>query len=785
MKYCSIFCLLVLSFSATLILADPPSSFDLRNVSGYDYVTSVKSQSGGTCWTHGAFAAMEGNMLMTGAWSSAGEYGEPNLAEYHLDWWCGFNTHNNDDLDPPDGAGLIPHEGGDYRVTSAYLSRGEGAVRDVDAQSFDDPPSRDEPEYHYFYARDIEWYTVGDNLDNINLIKEKIMSEGVMGTCLCSSGSFMTGTNHYQPPSDPTDPNHAVAIVGWDDNHYTQAPQRGAWLIKNSWGAYWGESGYFWISYYDKHCGVHPEMGAISFQNVEPMQYDNVYYHDYHGWRHTMSFVDEVFNVFTADDNETLEAVSFFTAADNVSYTVTIYDRYEGYQLKDAITTQSGVIDYTGFHTIDLDSPVLLDSGKTFYIYISLSEGGWPMDKTSDVPVLLGASYRTIVESTAKPGESYYKLDGNWYDLNGYDHTANFCIKGLANPRSKPLGMECTTPIPDFQPSNTPLGITIEITDADETFVNETGIMYYRLDDGAFHMYPLTHVGGTIYTALLPGFSCGDTPEFYFSAEGTGGSTVYEPCNAPSVCHTMEIGSFTMAMEDNFETDQGWSTTGNASAGQWELGVPVGGGDRGDPPVDFDGSGSCYLTENTDGDSDVDNGAAYLETPILDLTGLDVKVHYALWYSNNSSGSPNADVFRVYITNDLGFNYVLVDTVGPVTIDRWFEYEFYVSDFVAPTDEIRIRFEVSDIGGASVVEAGLDDFYIYQFECGAVRGDANSDGEINVGDAIFIVNYVFRGGAAPDPITAGDANCDDDCNIGDAVYLINYIFNSGEAPGCN
>jgi hypothetical protein len=63
-------------------------------------------------------------------------------------------------------------------------------------------------------------------------------------------------------------------------------------------------------------------------------------------------------------------------------------------------------------------------------------------------------------------------------------------------------------------------------------------------------------------------------------------------------------------------------------------------------------------------------------------------------------------------------------------------------------------------------------------------GDANGDGDVNIGDAVFLINHVFSGGPAPDPVEAGDANCDGSVNIADAVFLINYVFKGGPEPSC-
>jgi hypothetical protein len=61
-------------------------------------------------------------------------------------------------------------------------------------------------------------------------------------------------------------------------------------------------------------------------------------------------------------------------------------------------------------------------------------------------------------------------------------------------------------------------------------------------------------------------------------------------------------------------------------------------------------------------------------------------------------------------------------------------------------------------------------------------GDANADEEINIGDAVYLISYLFSGGPAPDPMGRGDVTCDGLVDIGDVVFLLNYLFGNGPEP---
>ena len=69
-------------------------------------------------------------------------------------------------------------------------------------------------------------------------------------------------------------------------------------------------------------------------------------------------------------------------------------------------------------------------------------------------------------------------------------------------------------------------------------------------------------------------------------------------------------------------------------------------------------------------------------------------------------------------------------------------------------------------------------------DCQGICGDANGDGDVNISDAIWLINYVFMGGQPPPPVLAcGDANGDGAAADSDVIWIINYVFVGGDPPG--
>ena len=343
----------------------------------------------------------------------------------------------------------------------------------------------------------------------------------------------------------------------------------------------------------------------------------------------------------------------------------------------------------------------------------------------------------------------------------------------LGNPNlsmgaPEPLRISFPDGLPETIGPGAPTAIQVQIADGTETYVPGTGALHYRYDGGAFLTAGLTSLGGTLYQATLPAADCGDTPEYYFSAQGSLGAVVLSPANAPAGVHTTLVGTFTTVVEYDFEGDDdlGW-TVGDegddATAGIWNRMDPEGTAaqpeDDHTPPPGV----KCWVTDGYYGGSlgarDVDDGKTTLLSPVFDLSGLsDATISYYRWYSNDTGAAPNADVFVVDISNNGGATWQNAETVGPSgpgTSGGWIYHEFPVADFVTPTGQVKLRFVASDEDAGSLVEAALDDFKIVALEC--TPSETCSDGIQNQGE-----ERIDCGGPNCDPCECtSDGACDD------------------------
>ncbi len=319
----------------------------------------------------------------------------------------------------------------------------------------------------------------------------------------------------------------------------------------------------------------------------------------------------------------------------------------------------------------------------------------------------------------------YLVLDDDDGNLeNGTPHyreiAAGFGAHNMDAPPVALLGFSYPDGRPTSLTPDEPTTFEVRIEELSAGLDPDSPSIHVAIDGGPYESTTLRSLGGSIYEAAIPAVECGTAAAYYLSAETDQGDLVTDPSDAPDVAFAAAAGLFEV-LTDDFETDKGWSVVNeNLADGAWQRGVPVGGGERGDPPTDYDGSGQCYLTANRAGNSDVDDGTTHLISPRIDLSTGDAVISYARWYSNNFGNAPNQDIFTVAVSNNDGNSWTTAEIVGPTGEEAgggWYTHSFQVSEFVAPTDQVRVRFTASDLGEGSVVEAGVDKFAVEQFIC--------------------------------------------------------------------
>ena len=314
------------------------------------------------------------------------------------------------------------------------------------------------------------------------------------------------------------------------------------------------------------------------------------------------------------------------------------------------------------------------------------------------------------------------------------------------------LFLELPNGFPDVVNPAGGTSIQLEVADGSAAVASGSGLLYVDTGNG-FEAFPLVENSATSFTAITPPVTCGEEAEFYFSLDAKSGETFTLPAGAPDNNFRALGGtSVKETFSDSFEADLGWTVSGDATDGQWEWAIPNN-GDRGDPSIDVDpdGAGFCLVTDNDNipnTNTDVDGGTTIITSPLIDASTENVDdivfISYSRWYSNDFGDAPFSDVFVVEISNDAGASWVELETVGPTGPEvsgGWFFKRFRVNDFLEPTNEFQIRFNASDLGDGSIVEAAVDAVQIETLTCAAdlLLGDANGDGVFNNGDIASFV----------------------------------------------
>lgn len=418
-----------------------PSAYDSRNVNGVCCITPIRNQNPyGTCWAFSAIACIEANLIKKGYADT-----DIDLSERHLVYFSNHSVPDelgNSGRDESYYAGTsnIYDRGGNTWLAYRALAAWRGAVTEEFCPYTGIPTEPDTAAagvYDNDYAHLTGYYRIA--YEDVTTIKRAIMEYGAVSGSYYADSFFLNASTAAYYCNVSCGQNHGIAIVGWDDsyrkeNFKNQPSSDGAWLVKNSWGTYFGNQGYFWLSYEDQSisdemCAYEAELANNDDNNY---QYDTVT----GGMRINSTAGKGFASVFTAKGApgklEKLSAVSIeISSPANVNYSLQIYkdvqdpsDPTSGEAVLS--TPQTGVLDMAGYHTIQVNETVLLDQGSLFSAVLNLTCDG------SDyvwVGVETDCDGEFYSNATAESGQNFVSYDRNyWFDY-GMQQDANLRMK--------------------------------------------------------------------------------------------------------------------------------------------------------------------------------------------------------------------------------------------------------------------------------------------------------------------------------------------------------------------